>query len=60
MVEILNQKGIPHYLKNNWSNSAYGVSGSELVDNIIRIFVPRSHEQQAKDIVNTITGDKDG
>ena len=42
IVEILNQKGIPHYVKNNWSNSAYGVSGSELVDNVIRIFVPKT------------------
>jgi len=31
-----------------------------LVDNVIRIFVPKTHEQQGKDIVNTITGDNDG
>ena len=60
VVEILNQKGIPHYVKNNWSSSAYGISGSELVDNVIRIFVPKSYEQQATYVVNIITGDKDG
>ena len=60
VVEILNQKGIPHYLKNNWSSSAYGVSDSGLVDNVIRVFVPESYEQQAAHIVDTITGNKDG
>ena len=60
VIEILNQKDIPHYVKNNWSSSAYGVSGSGLVDNIIRVFVPKSYEQEAKIIVNIITGNKDG
>ncbi len=58
VIEILNQKDIPHYVKNNWSSSAYGIRGSGLIDNVIRIFVPKSYKQQATGIVNSITGGK--
>jgi len=58
IVEVLNKKEIPHYVKTNWSSSALNTSGSGLIDNMIRIFVPKSYEQQAMTIVNSITGEK--
>jgi len=56
--EVLNKKKIPHYVKNNWSSAALSTGGSELVDNIIRIFVPKTYETEATTIVHSIAGEK--
>ena len=53
IVEVLNKKEIPHYVKNNWSSSYL-----DKVDNIIRVFVPKAYEQEATTIVHTIAGEK--
>ena len=58
IIEILNQKEIPHYVISNWSSSALSIRGFELIDNVIRIFVPKSYEQQATNIVYAISGEK--
>jgi len=53
IVEILNKKEIPHYVKNNWASSSLIKVG-----NIIRVFVPKTYEQEATTIVHTIAGEK--
>ena len=58
IIEILNQKKIPHYVKSNWSSSVLSTRGSELIDDVIRVFVPKSYEQQATNIVYAISGEK--
>ena len=58
IVEVLNKKEIPHYVKNNWSSSALNTGGSGLVDNIIRVFVPKTYVQEATTIVYSIAGEK--
>ncbi|MCS5623308.1 MAG: hypothetical protein NZ735_05060 [Candidatus Marinimicrobia bacterium] len=58
IIEILNQKEIPHYVKSNWSSSALSTRGSGLIDDVIRVFVPKQYEQKATNIVNDITGGK--
>ena len=35
IIEILNQKKIPHYVKSNWSSSVLSTRGSELIDDVI-------------------------
>ena len=58
IIEILNQKEIPHYVKSNWSSSVLITRGSELINDLIRVFVPKTFEQKATNIVNDITGGK--
>jgi|TARA_B100000678_G_scaffold291364_1_gene307888 hypothetical protein len=58
IIEILNQKEIPHYVKSNWNSSALSTRGSGLIDDVIRVFVPKQYEQKATNIVNDITGGK--
>ena len=57
IVEVLNKKEIPHYVKNNWSSTALSTGGSGMIDNTIRVFVPKSYEQQATTIVHSIAGE---
>ena len=57
IVEVLNKKEIPHYVKNNWSSTALSTGGSGMIDNTIRVFVPKSYEQQAMTIVHSIAGE---
>ena len=58
IVDVLNKKEIPHYVKNNWSSFALNTGGSKLVDKIIRVFVPKTYEQEATTIVHSILGEK--
>ena len=53
IVDVLNKKEIPHYVKNNWCSFSL-----DKVDNIIRVFVPKTYEQEATTIVHTIAGEK--
>ena len=57
IIEVLNKKEIPHYVKNNWSSTALSISGSGMIDSTIRVFVPKSYEQQATTIVRSIAGE---
>ena len=58
IVEVLNKKEIPHYVKNNWSSSALNISGFTIGDDLIRVFVPKAYEKEATTIVHTIAGEK--
>ena len=58
ITEIFNQQKIPHYVKSNWSSSALSTRGSGMIDDIIRIFVPKEFEQKATNIVDGIAGEK--
>lgn len=56
IIEILNKNDIPHYVKNNWSSTALNINSPNLVNDTIKIFVPKSYENQGKKIINTIIG----
>ena len=57
IIEIFNKKNIPHYVKNNWSASALNIKSSDLINDTIKIFVPKSYEAQGVKIINTIIGE---
>ena len=44
ITEILNNEKIPHY---DWASSALNTSGNSLIDNIVRIFIPKLYEKKA-------------
>ena len=48
ITEILNNEEIPHYAKSDWASSALNTSGNSLIDNIVRIFIPKLYEKQLK------------
>ena len=47
ITEILNDEKIPHYAKSDWASSALNTSGNSLIDNIVRIFIPKLYEKKA-------------
>ena len=47
ITEILNNQDIPHYAKSDWASSALNTSGNSLIDNIVRIFIPKLYEKKA-------------
>ena len=57
IIEIFNENNIPHYVKNNWSASALNIKSSDLINDTIKIFVPKSYEAQGIKIINTIIGE---
>ena len=46
ITEILNNEEIPHYTKSDWASSALNTSGNSLIDNIVRIFIPKPYEKK--------------
>ena len=57
IIELLNKKEIPHYVKNNWSSAFLNTGNSEMIDDKIRVFVPKSYKQQATSIIHSIAGE---
>ena len=55
IIEVLNNKEIPYYLKTNWNSSDLSTNKSEMINNTIKVFVPKSYEKKATLIVNSIT-----
>ena len=47
ITKILNNRGLPHYAKSDWTSSALNTSGNSLIDNIVRIFIPKLYEKKA-------------
>ena len=47
ITEILNDEKIPHYAKSDWANSALNTSGNSLINNIVKIFIPKLYEKKA-------------
>ena len=46
-TEILSNEEIPHYAKSDWASSALNTGGNSLIDNIVRIFIPKLYEKKA-------------
>ena len=46
VTEILSNEEIPHYAKSDWVSSALNTSGNSLIDNIVRIFIPKLYEKK--------------
>ena len=57
IIDLLNKKKIPHYVKSNWSNTAFNTSSTSLNNDVIRIFVPNEFQDEATNIVNSVTGE---
>ena len=53
ITEILSNEEIPHCAKSDWASSALNTSGNSLIDNIVRIFIPKLYEKKA---VETLIG----
>ena len=53
ITEILSNEEIPYYAKSDWASSALNTSGNSLIDNIVRIFIPKLYEKKA---VETLIG----
>ena len=47
ITEILNNEEILYYAKSDWASSALNTSGNSLIDNIVRIFIPKLYEKKA-------------
>ena len=43
VIDLLNQDSIPHYVKMDWTSSAYLVESASLPNQVIRIFVPKEY-----------------
>ena len=56
VIDLLNQDSIPHYVKMDWTSSAYLVEAASLPNQVIRIFVPKEHLKKASSIANVILG----
>ena len=50
VIDLLNQNSIPHYVKMDWTSSAYLVEAASLPNQVIRIFVPKGHLKKASSI----------
>ena len=48
--EILDDNNIPYYLKMDWASSAYSITGTNIVGESVRIFVPDSYMKKASDL----------
>jgi len=57
ITDLLNKKQIPHYVKSNWSSTAFNASSTNLNNDVVRIFVPDLFQDEATNIVNSIIGD---
>ena len=55
-LPLLNQDSIPHYVKMDWTSSAYLVEAASLPNQVIRIFVPKEHLKKASSIADAILG----
>ena len=55
-IDLLNQNSIPHYVKMDWTSSAYLVEAASLPNQVIRIFVPKEHLKKASSIADAILG----
>ena len=47
ITEILSNEEIPYYAKSDWASSALNTSGNSLIDNIVRVFIPKLYEKKA-------------
>ena len=56
VIDLLNQDSIPHYIKMDWTSSAYLVEAASLPNQVIRIFVPKEHLKKASSIAHAILG----
>ena len=56
VIDLLNQDSIPHYVKMDWTSSAYLVEAASLPNQVIRIFVPKEHLKKASSIADAILG----
>ena len=56
IIDLLNQDSIPHYVKMDWTSSAYLVEAASLPNQVIRIFVPKEHLKKASSITDSILG----
>ena len=56
VIDLLNQNSIPHYVKMDWTSSAYLVEAASLPNQVIRIFVPKGHLKKASSITDSILG----
>ena len=56
VIDLLNQDSIPHYVKMDWTSSAYLVEATSLPNQVIRIFVPKEHLKKASSITDLILG----
>jgi len=57
-TDLLDQNSIPYYVKMDWISSAYLVEAASLHGQIIKIFVPEEHLEQASSITESILGIK--
>lgn len=55
-IDLLNQNSIPHYVKMDWTSSAYLVEAASLPNQVIRIFVPKEYLKKASSITDSIIG----
>ena len=56
VIDLLNQDSSPHYVKMDWTSSAYLVEAASLPNQVIRIFVPKEHLKEASSIADAILG----
>ena len=57
-AEILDNKKIPYYIKNDWASSALGIMGTGFPSQVIRIFVPKTKATKAIKLLKTLRGKK--
>ena len=55
-ADLLDQNSIPYYMKMDWISSAYSVEATNLLGQIVRIFVPGEHLKNASNITESIIG----
>ena len=58
IAEIFDNNEIPYYLKMDWRRSAFSIEGANLTGEMVRIFVPETHQKEAENIVQDIIGDR--
>ena len=42
----------------DWTSSAFSIEGANLPGEMVRIFVPETHQKEAENIVQDIIGDR--
>ena len=56
VIDLLSQDSIPHYVKMDWTSSAYLIEAASLPSQVIKIFVPKEHLKKASSITDAILG----
>ncbi len=57
VLEVLDNEEIPYFCQRDWFSSAYLIHGGSPIGTLIKVFIPETHFEQAKELTQGMLDD---